>query len=688
MSLSGSGSTFLPYTLNGLSDATFSNSNIGNGIATTFQLTTATPNKIARFDTNQYLVSATVDTTDIVPYAGATTTINLNSQNITTTRVPVGVSDLTNKTYVDSAISASSILATNNTFTGTNTFNNTLTTGVGYTSNLNSIIKTVQTPSGQSAGNFTTVGLPSGVPAGSVLSGSYTLTAGVSSGAMGMWLGAYAYTNSQNSFTFTGMSGSQTLALYVYQYNTAGTLAVQISDSVYTITTSSATVSGSFLANKFSAYSGKIVFYFQASAVNQSVSFSGFFHDIGSANVNGSLSITGVATETPITTIGLNASNQLIKYTNPVSSVFTGSVSSTYIPYASSANVLANSNISQTATGDIFVNGFMGVGASVPLATLHVQGSGLVCGGTNYANTNNRMALGSLTLGAINKNYGGGSGWNGNTAGLLMECQDSTEIAIHDSNDTVASLMYYTGNQFTIGRNMGFGGGVSPVNFAARVQITQTNGNLIQLGNNSSGVLYWTNPNGLNTHFGYPSGGGSDNYIRGTYTYIDTATQISGGLSVPSGIIECANQPFCIVGCIGGASIGYGVGQVIGAFGFMYAYSSASMNNLGTSGWNSPFGRFYFTKSGRWQVNWSFYWNNFAAGSRVVLNRYNSASVIQESRYCALNGGGIGGDSTQAYSTLFYVNAGDFTECSFSTGGGTIYFGGITHTHCTYHFVG
>jgi len=352
MSLSGSGSTFLPYTLNGLSDATFSNSNIGNGIATTFQLTTATPNKIARFDTNQYLVSATVDTTDIVPYTGATTTVNLGSQNITTTRVPLANPDLTNKLYVDTAVSAASILATNNTFTGTNTFNNTLTTGVGYTSNLNSIIQTVQTPSGQSAGNFTTVGLPSGVPTGSILSGSYLLTAGVSSGAMGMWLGAYSYTNSQNSFTFTGMAGSQALALFVYQYNAVGTSAVAINDNPvgYTITTSPATVSGSFLANRYPAYSGKIVFYFQALAVNQSVSFSGFFHDIGSANINGSLSITGVATETPITTIGLNASNQLIKYTNPVSSVFTGSVSSTYIPYASSANVFANSIMYQSGT--------------------------------------------------------------------------------------------------------------------------------------------------------------------------------------------------------------------------------------------------------------------------------------------------------------------------------------------------
>jgi len=280
---------------------------------------------------------------------------------------------------------ATNLLPLNNTWTGTNTFNNTLTTGVGYTSNLNKIIQTIQTPSGQVAGNFTTVGLPVSVPAGSILSGAYTLTAGVSSGAMAMWLGAYVYTSSQNSFSFTGMSGSQNLVLYVYQYNTAGTISVAINDNPvgYAITTSSATVSGSFLANRYSLYTGAIVFYFQASAVNQSVSFSGFFHDIGSANINGAVSITGVATETPITTIGLNASNQLIKYTNPVSSVFTGSVGITYIPYATSANVFANSLLYQSS------------------------GTQINCSDSFYA-TNAITAGGDMSCLAINPSYGYG----------------------------------------------------------------------------------------------------------------------------------------------------------------------------------------------------------------------------------------------------------------------------------------
>jgi len=350
------------------------------------------------------------------------------------------------------------------------------------------------------------------------------------------------------------------------------------------------------------------------------------------------------------------------------------------------AGSLAFFDESNTAFRMVIDNtGRVGIGNAAPAATLQVNGTGIICGGTNFGNTNNYMALGSLTLGATNKNYGAGSGWNGNTAGLLMECSDNTEIAIHDAGDRVVSFMYYAGNRFTIGRDMGWGS--TPTFFGNYLQITQTNGNVLQLGNNANGVIYYTNPNGSNTHWGYPSGGGSDNYIRGTQTYIDTPTQIYGGLTVPNGTIECANQPFCIVGCVGGASVGYGVGQVIGSLGYMYAYSSAGMTNSGTSGWNSSFGRFYFTKTGRWQVNWSFYWNNFAAGSRVAINRMNSGLVFQESRYCALNAGGIGGDTTQAYSTLFYANAGDILECSFTNGSGTIYFGGITHTHCTYHFI-
>ncbi len=57
--------------------------------------------------------------------------------------------------------------------------------------------------------------------------------------------------------------------------------------------------------------------------------------------------------------------------------------------------------------------------------------------GSPYATNKNFMQSGSLTIGGINANYGGGTSWTGNTAGLLS--LDNTEIAVHDASNRVAS---------------------------------------------------------------------------------------------------------------------------------------------------------------------------------------------------------------------------------------------------------
>ena len=79
--------------------------------------------------------------------------------------------------------------------------------------------------------------------------------------------------------------------------------------------------------------------------------------------------------------------------------------------------------------------------------------------GSRYAASNNFMARGSLTIGDLNKNFGGGQNWNSNTAALLLECNDNTETAIHDSGTRLSSSFYYEGspNRYTFGRNMGWG---------------------------------------------------------------------------------------------------------------------------------------------------------------------------------------------------------------------------------------
>jgi hypothetical protein len=65
MSINGSVASFLPFTINGLTDASFSNSNLGVATATALTLTSATPLKLARFDLDKNLVSASVDESEV-----------------------------------------------------------------------------------------------------------------------------------------------------------------------------------------------------------------------------------------------------------------------------------------------------------------------------------------------------------------------------------------------------------------------------------------------------------------------------------------------------------------------------------------------------------------------------------------------------------------------------------------------
>ncbi len=76
-----------------------------------------------------------------------------------------------------------------------------------------------------------------------------------------------------------------------------------------------------------------------------------------------------------------------------------------------------------------------------------------------YAVPNNMMTPGSLCIGSIDTDYGYATGWSTNTAGIMMECSNITEICVHDSGTRVASLLYYYGptNQIYIGRDKGWG---------------------------------------------------------------------------------------------------------------------------------------------------------------------------------------------------------------------------------------
>ena len=153
---------------------------------------------------------------------------------------------------------------------------------------------------------------------------------------------------------------------------------------------------------------------------------------------------------------------------------------------------------------------------------LQVKGIANITNTSPYATANNYMQAGSLTIGDVLLDYGGGNNWTANTAGLMLECANNTEIAVHDSGARLASLMYYEGatNKITIGRDMGWGTISSVVINGALVAPTQVRSPLLTATQNSRGYasnIYGTAFNGwyidLNTFWSGNAGNGGPAYL-------------------------------------------------------------------------------------------------------------------------------------------------------------------------------
>jgi hypothetical protein len=232
------------------------------------------------------------------------------------------------------------------------------------------------------------------------------------------------------------------------------------------------------------------------------------------------------------------ASNNADTFTNSKDSdflIFTHSNSQTLlfgVNSNASASFIINSNVcyfnSNTAIGtsnvseifevkggnakfgsNLYVMSNMSIGLSNPLCAFDLyNGVANIWSGLRYAVPNNFMAPGSLTIGDGSKNYGGGIGWSANTAGIMLECSNNTEICVHDYATRIASLMYYQGspssNVITLGRSIGttnstisipgyLGIGTTnpgfPLHVATNVATTYTYGYLSGTGQVGSGTF-------------------------------------------------------------------------------------------------------------------------------------------------------------------------------------------------------
>lgn len=140
-----------------------------------------------------------------------------------------------------------------------------------------------------------------------------------------------------------------------------------------------------------------------------------------------------------------------------------------------------------------------------------------------YAIANNYMWGGSLTIGNIVNNYGGGTtSWNTSTAGLLMECLDSTEIAIHDAGQSIHSFMRYTTNgNFTIGRNMGHGVANVSLDGALTVANYVLSNNRVYSRNGGYDTWLYSDSGGMTLNMGNQSTEGAPTYLRlGAYNSV------------------------------------------------------------------------------------------------------------------------------------------------------------------------
>jgi hypothetical protein len=516
MSLSGTTQTYLPPTLDGLTI----------------------------IDADQIYIDGTlVDINNLVPYTGATQTIDLNSQNIKTTHAPVAGPDLVNLTTLQNAIAfvdtTSALTFLNKVTTGAQTVAGPITFNGGNTFTQQNRFNDIMMVTADS-----TLGWESSV-SGTGVSGPYDLTMNnvqssntiVFKDTGKIECKGYIDTDATASKCAIFNSSKELVSNGVdaikldYLDNVSSDIQTQLNGKVSkggdtmtgTLTMGSNLIISSYVPTANDHVTNKLYVdnavaggsssllatrnvwteqnYFQKRVGNapswalpanlpnfqRNAGFSALWVNIANLPLGATdfLQPGVVFTVTKVT--GQTAFNQTwtVDLIDSPTSIRTTSAGGTTFPAQGFGGVItigtqgtARFGYTEIA-GNINMEENCGIGTTNPTTKFQLwNGVANIHGGGIQWGTTYVTQPGSLIIGDVQYDYGGQSGLTTNIAGLLLECLDQTEIAVHDSGLRVSSLLYYQNNLITLGRDMGAGWGIANVAIAGTLTVASITGSV------------------------------------------------------------------------------------------------------------------------------------------------------------------------------------------------------------------
>ena len=494
----------------------------------------------------------------------------LTAQNMKLSNLAVAVPtfalgvDAANNVVEFAVPTASNILPLNNTFTGTNTFNNTVASGVGYTTDLNGVIQTKLNSLAYSSASFTTAGI----------TGAYTPPLGTITNVSGSTYQIAQTAQGRSVMAISGFAPS-VLTTYVFQINikcTIGTAILSVeqdnilrSPQYYQLSTSFNTITGTFY---YDGNPSTIIFKIYTGVASWNAQWDSFTLSTYSANiVNAPLYAPRITTASSIAlttaggalTMASNGRVQHASFDNSYTLYGPNSSWGKYLAVGSTPDV-GNVNTAQVigTNGDLFLDaansksiyygnyqtdrggqgthtfygnvytahnlnvsaGSVGIGtAGTPTHKLQVVGTVGISGTTTTTGTITCTANGvgftqlngTVSVGTYANTTAGWFGTNSNHPLQFYANNSSARMTLNTAGDMThtagdSSYMRYgpngTWNSYlTVGATPDRSG-------ASNAQVITTNGNLHLDGGNSNGMYYgyYANSHGTpNTHEFYGS---------------------------------------------------------------------------------------------------------------------------------------------------------------------------------------